>query len=343
MGFKDYLQDDFSVTYSTVKCADTTLKTQKAPGRELTDSSFCIYENFSCKNRECANSSDTLFACYYLFGFFFYVEGTVKPAVSFMPNWRKIFVYESMTLACNVDPRVQGIRRFYWYKDNVRLNQRNQSFTIHSALQEDGGSYQCKADKGAKSDPAKLKVLGGWLILQVPQLIYEGDSFTLKCHSYPGYEVKTTVFLLHEKPLNSSGDELPVGKVNLTTADQYKCKKEIFHHNGYRVHTDMELVVVTELYSSPEITVTPYPARAGGNITVTCHVNRSPLRPDTKLEIAFYRNDRKVQGFGSSDKYQISAARPGDSGDYSCEAKATANNVRKMSRKINIQIQGELY
>ncbi|XP_063295382.1 high affinity immunoglobulin gamma Fc receptor I-like [Pelobates fuscus] len=269
-------------------------------------------------------------------------ETAVRPVVSFTPNWRKIFVYESVTITCSVHPSAQWVHQFYWYKDNKRLHMNNQSVTIDFADETHTGNYQCKTNTTQQSDPAKLSVLNGWVILQVPLLIYKGDILSLKCHSFPGRKAQNAMFFLHDKLLNSSGDILQVGKVNLSKNGPYKCKKEVYSSNTYRIYIDDVSVSVTELFSSPELKVIPYPQTVGHTLTLICDTSLPPLKEDTELHFAFYRNGQKVQEFGTSNKHQINSAHFTNSGYYTCEVKTVNDDIKKISNGLYLKIASQV-
>uniref|UniRef100_A0A8C5PES8 Ig-like domain-containing protein n=1 Tax=Leptobrachium leishanense TaxID=445787 RepID=A0A8C5PES8_9ANUR len=267
-------------------------------------------------------------------------EAADTPVVSFSPNWKKIFVYESVTITCNV--QAPGAHWFYWYKDNRKLHTNNQSFTIEFADEMNAGNYQCKTNQTQRSRPAKMSVLGGWVILQAPLLICEGDVLFLKCHSFPGRNARNTTFSLDGKWLSFLEDKIQVGKLNGTGTETYKCRKEVYYNSRYHSHTDTTTVNVTELFSEPEIKVDPILPTVGTAVTLTCDLDLCPLRVDTELHFVFYKDGQKLREFGLSNKYQINTAGPADSGNYTCEAKTRDNHIKKTSKMVHLQIEKSL-
>ncbi|XP_040188141.1 Fc receptor-like B [Rana temporaria] len=97
-------------------------------------------------------------------------------------------------------------------------------------------------------------------------------------------------------------------------------------------------IQIHELFSPPEIKVTPSRVIVGDEMTVRCDTRRDPLRGGTELHFAFYRDGGTVQGFGISNTYRVLSSQLEDSGNYTCEVRTTSDTVRKMSDGIHIQI-----
>ncbi|XP_041430645.1 Fc receptor-like protein 5 [Xenopus laevis] len=224
----------------------------------------------------------------------------VRPVISFSPNWNPIFSGESVTLTCNVTPTAQGNLRYSWYREGHQIpgDQQSLAGVIHS------GDYECEADDSERSEYVGLEVSADMLILQVPLAVhkgdlYEGDSLSLRCHSWPGYRAKDPVFYKDYKIIES-----PV-----------------------------------KLFSLPQIEVRPDQDIEGDHMTITCDTKLSPRRANTELRFAFYRNGHNVQGFSLSNQYGVPSAQLEDSGNYTCDVQTLTGSVRKRSNVTHIQIQ----
>lgn len=261
----------------------------------------------------------------------FSVQGAAASVmVTFSPNWRKILTGESMTMMCNGDQ----YGTYYWYKDNtlLKITDRN-TMEIHSAQTSDSGTYQCGTSSG-RSPAVRLDVILGPVILQAPLRVYEGHNIHLRCHSRPGYSVQWTKFYKDDKFLQDSGD----GGLYLTQADvsgRYRCEKRLYRVSSY---TDSVSVPIRELFSTPEIILTPSVVTVNDSMTLTC--DTSPRRPTTELQFAFYRDGQEVQGFISSNKYEVPSTRLEDSGNYSCTGTTLDRTVWKTSQELHVQIPG---
>ncbi|XP_072284768.1 high affinity immunoglobulin gamma Fc receptor I-like [Pyxicephalus adspersus] len=226
----------------------------------------------------------------------FYVQrGAIRPVVSLAPNWGNIIQGDPVTLMCN-----------------------------------------CRISAGDISDPITLNVTNTYLILQrPPSAIYEGDPLTLRCHHNKDYWGFETQFYKDNKEIKSqvTDSEFHVDKVDLNTTGHYRCTKQISSpdYSDYTESSDEFSVSVKELFPPPEIKVTPYRVKEGGDMTVTCDTRPDPLRGGTKLQFAFYRDGRNVQEFNVSDTYRVRSAQLEDSGNYTCEVKTVSGTVKKMS------------
>uniref|UniRef100_A0A803JPH4 Ig-like domain-containing protein n=1 Tax=Xenopus tropicalis TaxID=8364 RepID=A0A803JPH4_XENTR len=290
----------------------------------------------------------TTLICHLLLFTAFFVEtsgAAVGAVVSLSPNWTPIFLGESVTLSCNVAPTAQGNLGYSWYRDGHRISGDQQSFVIHSSKWSDIGNYQCQVGANERSDPVRLDFKPGWVILQAPPAVHEGDSLSLKCYSRPGYDTRNPVFYKDNKAIGSpvSGSELQIGRVDVTASGTYGCKKEIFFHylvgNRYRSHGAEQYVRVQELFSTPQIKVSPDPIMQRDHMTITCDTELSPRRATTELQFAFYRNGHNVQGFSLSNQYGVPSTQLEDSGKYTCEVQTPTGSVRKRSREAHIHIQ----
>ncbi|KAM8966359.1 Fc receptor-like protein 5 [Pelodytes ibericus] len=269
-------------------------------------------------------------------------EAAVRPVVSFSPNWGKILNGESITLTCNVDPGDQGDQKYYWYNDGQVMYEYGENFTIHQAEWSDTGNYQCQTSTSNISDSLRLDVSNDRVILQMPPSVYEGDNLTLRCHYWPSYEAANTLFYKDQRYIKWSvtDSDLQLGIVNKSTAGNYTCRKILKrYYYGHTRHTGMAEITVRDLFSYPELRVSLDQVTEGDNITLTCVTHLAPLRADTKLQFAFYRNEQKVQGFNESNKYRVNFVHMEDSGNYTCEVKTSTGRVMKISGIRNLEIR----
>ncbi|XP_077323970.1 Fc receptor-like protein 5 [Lithobates pipiens] len=262
------------------------------------------------------------------------------PMVTFNPNWDKIFTTESLTMSCNVRSPIPADMSYTWFKNN-NLIHRGQSFVIRNAKQVNSGNYQCKGTNTNLSDPVKLIVSHDYVILQSPLYIHEGDDVNLRCHHYPGYSGRETIFYKDNGVIRNWGSdpEFRIYNIYLGGSRGYKCTKEVYHHLGYYQHSGGTSIPMKEIFTTPEIKVTPLPVTEGDNVTVTCHTNVSPYRPETELQFAFYKDMQNVQSFNSSNQYRLQSAKVENSGRYYCEAKTVSGRIIvKSSKMLNIEL-----
>ncbi|OCT69423.1 hypothetical protein XELAEV_180407321mg, partial [Xenopus laevis] len=246
----------------------------------------------------------------------FQLQGSsIKPFVSFEPNWATVFTKESVTLTCNVDPPEPRDQIYYWYRDNqiIPLYLGRRRVKIDHVKQEHGGRYQCQTLTSDKSEPVRLQVAHSWLTLKVPMFVFEGDELYVSCAGYPGYSARDAVLYKDNEVIGSSPSDADflVGRANMTTS---------------------------ELFSKPVMKVNPNHPTEGDHMTITCDTKLSPHRETTELQFVFYRNGHKVQGFSLSNQYGVPSAQLEDSGNYTCEVRTNNNTVRKTSDEISVQM-----
>ncbi|CAJ0963341.1 unnamed protein product, partial [Ranitomeya imitator] len=195
-------------------------------------------------------------------------------------------------MTCNVNSTEQGNVTYYWFKNDYWIHS-EKTFTISSALTSDG-----------------------YVILQTPPNVYEGEDIILRCHHYPGHPAKQTIFFKNNAVIKDWGseDELHIENVNMTLSCKYKCIKQVNHHLLYYQHSDETSVSVQELFSLPTISLSPQLVKEGDQMTLTCHTRLSPHRQTAELQFAFYREGQNIQEFSSTNKYEILSAKLSDSG-----------------------------
>ncbi|KAM3919057.1 high affinity immunoglobulin gamma Fc receptor I-like [Leptodactylus fuscus] len=243
-------------------------------------------------------------------------------------------------MTCDAGPNVQKDQKYDWFRTGTHVHS-GQTYVITSAETSHSGSYQCFSQHA--SDSLRLDVSNSWVILQVPNYVYEGDDLALRCHHYPGYQGGQTIFYKDNKVIQnwSDDDSFHITRVDLGMSGTYKCTKQVKHNLIYYKHGGEDSILVRELFTTPTINVMPNPVSKADNMTLTCQTSLPPPpRHNTQLRIAFYREGGIVQGFGVSDTYEVYNVQLEDSGKYSCEVETTDGRVRKRSAERIIQIEG---
>ncbi|XP_040187982.1 Fc receptor-like protein 6 [Rana temporaria] len=245
-------------------------------------------------------------------------------------------------MTCNVPSTVSKKSQTYqWYKDKRPIPGDQQSLHIFISSVEDRGDYQCQTIGGDISDPVFLYVIFHDVILQRPPSdIYEGDPLTLRCHNVIFYEEINTKFYKDDQEIRSSEFDSTFHIPNITMSDSglYKCTKQIHRYDDSTVmeRSGVSFISVKELFSPPEIKVTPSGVIVGDEMTVRCDIRLDPLRGGTELHFAFYRDGRTVREFGISNTYRVRSSQLEDSGKYTCEVRTESDTVRKMSDEFYI-------
>ncbi|XP_077319546.1 high affinity immunoglobulin gamma Fc receptor I-like [Lithobates pipiens] len=275
--------------------------------------------------------------------------GAIRPVVTLIPNWGNVLHGDEVTLRCDMPSTVpeesRASRTYHWYKDKSPIfrDQHQQTLRRAPSTLLDSGQYQCRVGASDISDAVTLNVTISSVILQrPPSAIYEGDPLTLKCHHLKEYSSVPPRFFKNNQEIKSQfpDSEFRIQKVDLNTSGLYKCSKQIEFpgRSGYREFSDEFLLSVKELFSPPEIKVTPSRIIAGDNMTVRCDTRRDPLRGGTELHFAFYRDGRTVRGYNVSDTYRVPSSQLEDFGIYTCDVRTASGAVRKMSDGFHNQM-----
>ncbi|XP_041429924.1 high affinity immunoglobulin gamma Fc receptor I-like [Xenopus laevis] len=269
------------------------------------------------------------------------VDSEVRPLVSLSPNWVPLLTEDFIQLTCDLASTQGWKQTFYWYKDGESLEW-NQKSLIVSADEEDSGSYQCQTDASERSDPLRLDVRNDFLILQTPPAVHEGDFLKLRCHSRSGYNEINTTFYKDRNIIQSliTDSVSHLGRANISASGKYRCEKQIYFNKlHYNLSAEVN-ISISELFSTPQIKVSPDQVTEGDHMIITCDTKLSPHRATTELQFVFYRNGHNVQGFHISSNFTISSVHHMDSGNYTCEVQTPTGSVRKMSKGTYIQMHG---
>ncbi|XP_077321227.1 Fc receptor-like protein 3 isoform X2 [Lithobates pipiens] len=260
-------------------------------------------------------------------------ETTTRPMVIFTPEWNKIFTGEAITMTCDVRSMAQGVLVYTWYKDGHWLHT-GKSYTIQQAQHSHSGNYQCQLGTSDRSDSARLDVDNGYLILQAPLYVYEGDNVTLRCTQFPGYAGKLTAFYKDGMVIQdwSLESELLIENIDNTSNQRYKCTKQVQRHLLYYLHTDEVTISAQELFTPPVLRVIE-----GDPTVLTCDTSLSPLRETTEMHFSFYRDGQNVQSFSTAGRFSIPSAWMKDSGSYTCQVRTSTSEVEKTSVPLHVE------
>ncbi|XP_075186843.1 Fc receptor-like protein 5 [Anomaloglossus baeobatrachus] len=295
--------------------------------------------NYSCEAKSSDNTVKKRSEALYI-----NVQGMA--VVSFTPNVGQILTTETMTIACNVDPKIKDKQAYYWYKDSNQMNITQQSFTVQDALVSDSGYYQCRSTNTHISEPLRLDVSNSDLIVQAPPFILEDEELTITCHHRQGLDLERTEFYKNGGILKflEANSAMLLGKAYFNMTGEYKCNKKSktssFRYSSYSAGL---FVPVTEFFTYLVLKVKTTPIIEGDPITLSCDVALNPalnpLRGSTKLVFAFYMDGQKIRDYDELHKYQITSSMKKNSGNYTCSVKCLSNDLVKVSQELDIDVQ----
>ncbi|XP_077320167.1 high affinity immunoglobulin gamma Fc receptor I-like isoform X2 [Lithobates pipiens] len=261
-----------------------------------------------------------------------------------------------MMVRCDTrrDPLRGGTElHFAFYRDGrtVRGYDVSDTYRVPSSQLEDSGKYTCAvrmtSDTVRKmSDGIYIQIYELFSPLKIkvtPSRVIERDEMTVRCDTRldplrGGTELH---FAFYRDGRTVRGydvsDTYRVPSSQLENSGNYTCEVRT-RSDTVRKRSDGLYIQIYELFSPPEIKVTPSRVIKGGEMTVRCDTRLDPLRGGTVLHFAFYRDGRTVRGYDVSDTYRVPSSQPEDSGNYTCEVRMRSDSVRKMSDELYIQI-----
>ncbi|XP_075139683.1 uncharacterized protein LOC142214643 [Leptodactylus fuscus] len=229
----------------------TSRRSNRAPGQlSRSDIIYCARESGS---RRIMRAQVLLLLIIIISAATSHCAAEVKPLVTLTPNWGTVLAYEAVTISCNAGSEAQENTRYYWSKNGELLFDHQQMMKIELASEENSGSYQCWTNEGLKSDPVRLDVIGRFLVLQAPPVIYIGDPLTLRCHSYSAYQKTNTTFFKNKSIIHFSvsEDQLHFSHVDRSMAGSYSCSQQIYKHKQYKTYSATTIVSVQERPHAP--------------------------------------------------------------------------------------------
>ncbi|XP_073466545.1 Fc receptor-like protein 6 [Aquarana catesbeiana] len=276
------------------------------------------------------------------------------PEIKVTPS--RVIEGDEMTVRCDtrLDPLRGGTElHFVFYRDGrtVRGYNVSDTYRVRSPQLEDSGNYTCEVRKRSGS----VRTMSDGLYIQIhelfsppeikvtPSRVIEGDEMTVRCDTRldPVKGGTELHFAFYRDGRTVRGynvsDTYRVRSSQLEDSGKYTCEVRT-RSDTVRKMSDGLYIQIYELFSPPEIKVTPSRIIEGDEMTVRCDTRRDPLRGGTELYFAFYRDGRTVRGYDVSDTYRVRSSQLEDSGKYTCEVRTASDNVRKMSDGLYIQI-----
>ncbi|XP_055480428.1 low affinity immunoglobulin gamma Fc region receptor III-A-like [Psammomys obesus] len=159
--------------------------------------------------------------------------GLQKAVVTLDPEWVRVLEKDHVTLKCQgtYSPENNSTK---WYHNESIISHRNAIYFIRDARANDSGEYKCQTSGSMLSDPVKLEVHVGWLVLQTTKWQFqEGDQLRLNCHSWENRPVKKVTYLQNGrgKKYFHNNAELHIQKATHKDSGSYFCRGLIGHNN----------------------------------------------------------------------------------------------------------------
>ncbi|XP_058874535.1 Fc receptor-like protein 5 [Acipenser ruthenus] len=279
-----------------------------------------------------------------------------KAVLTLHPAWTQIFTGETVTLSCEVEGGSAGWR-FKQYRDgheevwcNDQYNRRDgDSCTISTAQYNHSGVYWCESGQ-ERSNAVNLtmsKLPQPTITLEPPfPEIFTGETVTLRCGveggsagwKYLWYKDSEDTPVLQTAGRSITGDSYTITAAAVSDQGQYWCRGQRGDQPLYSHLSDKVILTVSELFSTPTLTVLPG-ASAWEGETVTLQCGSQIYKHGTQLQYRYIKDNWNVRGAGSQDHRSIPAAEPRDTGSYQCEVEAAGTGLKKRSDSVWLSVR----
>lgn len=149
-----------------------------------------------------------------------------KAVVKLDPPWIQVLKEDMVTLMCE-GTHNPGNSSTQWFHNWSSIRSQVQSSYTFKATVNDSGEYRCQMEQTRLSDPVDLGVISDWLLLQTPQRVFlEGETITLRCHSWRNKLLNRISFFHNEKSVryHHYKSNFSIPKANHSHSGDYYCK-----------------------------------------------------------------------------------------------------------------------
>ncbi|XP_031747679.1 Fc receptor-like protein 5 [Xenopus tropicalis] len=276
-----------------------------------------------------------------------------QPVIRMNPN--PVTEGDTLSLTCDTQrgrygENTQLVFVFYKGKDEVQRSLSSE-YRLPSVRVQHSGEYRC----AAVTPDNRVYKASLTITIQVPELfsrpqirvnpnpIREGDTLSLTCDTQRGqYGENTQLVFVFYKGRNevqrSLSSEYRLPSVRVYDSGDYSCAAATPDNTVYKESPPIT-IQIPEMFSEPELTVSSNPITEGSALTLTCVITSSTVST-RELQFAFYWDGQELQGFTSSNQYQVYSVQLEDSGNYSCKVQHPATGISKASEVSYIQAVG---
>lgn len=149
-----------------------------------------------------------------------------KAVVLLDPQWNHVLTNDRVTLKCQGDYPVEDNSTKWWHNGTL-ISSQTPSYFIADVKVQDSGEYKCQTGLSAPSDPVKLEVHVGWLLLQVAQRVVNvGKPIRLKCHSWKKTPVAKVQYFRNGrgKKYSHGNSDFHIPEAKLEHSGSYFCR-----------------------------------------------------------------------------------------------------------------------
>ncbi|XP_062960399.1 low affinity immunoglobulin gamma Fc region receptor III-A-like isoform X2 [Cynocephalus volans] len=226
--------------------------------------------------------------------------GLPKAVVVLDPQWVRVLEDDSVTLKCQ-GSYPSGNNSTMWLHNGNLISSQASSYIIKPAKVENSGEYRCQTGGSALSDPVKLEVHQGWLVLQTRQWVFqEGETIWLRCHSWKNTSLLSVSYLQNGqvKKFNLRNFDFHIPDATYSHSGSYFCRGLI---GGRKNESSKTVDIIVQGLTIPSIHSSP-----PWHQVAFCLVMVVLFAVDTGLYFSVQRNLRSSVGSWKDHKFKWS-------------------------------------
>ncbi|KAM9001426.1 Fc receptor-like protein 6 [Sarcophilus harrisii] len=257
-----------------------------------------------------------------------------KPILSLQPPWTTFFFHEKVNLTCEHLDLI-GLGNIQWYKQGKKFHKTS----TNTIIILESGQYSCGNEDSALSDPVTITFSKGWLVLQAPYSVFEGDAVILQCQGWKKSKLSRVTFHKWKKSIyfTEENKALSIKAARKEDSGQYSCSAYVENQKKEQRST-LVILQVQELFPRPKLRIkNSTEAMVGSSVNLSCETQLPPQRSASRLYFSFYKDNRTIRGRDESPEYRIPATIIAGTGFYWCVAATEHDQVQKQSLELEIQ------
>ncbi|XP_051756744.1 basement membrane-specific heparan sulfate proteoglycan core protein-like isoform X5 [Ctenopharyngodon idella] len=268
------------------------------------------------------------------------VKDKPKPNLTVKPQ-SSVFTGDTVTLSCDVGQSTGWT--FLWRKDSNRESIDHSTKTISSVRVSDGGTYQCRAERGKYytklSDKIKITVRERpkpVVRVQPDVRVFRGETVTLTCDIQ---EAGVWRYNWYKDHYSTGQDQIyKITSVDQSHAGVYSCRGTQTEAPQYSEFSDGVTLTVSDLPTST-LTVTPdSPVFTGETVNLKCVINsdHSDWRYEWNKDYSVLQTSERYTV--NRDTLSIVEAVTSDQGWYWCRGQRDGRPNSSQSRSVSLSV-----
>ncbi|KAG7330482.1 hypothetical protein KOW79_006704 [Hemibagrus wyckioides] len=255
-----------------------------------------------------------------------------KAVVTIKPD-KHVFRGETVILRCEIQGGGDTEWTYSWYKNDDKLVQITQEFSLSSVRNEDSGNYTCRGRRSSDTQTSEISDAVTLTVSEKPKPkltsnhegdVLTGNSVTLSCTlklqsaGWKFYWIKPTQSSENE----TETDSYTISSVRVSDGGQYWCRAGRGTPVYYTQYSDSLWVNVTE---SPKAVVTIKPDKhvfRGETVTLRCEIQGGG---EAEWTYSWYKNDYKLYREHKIQEFSLRSVRNEDSGKYTCRGRRSSD------------------